>query len=245
MKRRFTIVLAIVPLILFVLPLTSDARAEDGGGKYGSIGVNADLVSRYVWRGFDFGNSVSVQPTLSYTLGGFNIGVWGSYGLSMESSDYDEIDLFASYSINSTAGTFKPLVTDYTFPYLNTKFFDFDEDSTGSHTLELGLAYAGPEKFPVSAFFGVNVYNDDDNSPYLEIGYPVAVDDISLNFFAGASKGISNWYGIDEDEVAILNVGVTAAKSIAVTEQFSLPVAATFVVNPYVEKSYLVFKMSF
>jgi hypothetical protein len=245
MKKRAIVFVSTILIIMAAGQFVDALHAENGESKYGAFGINADLVSRYVWRGFDFGNSVSVQPALSYTLGGLNVGVWGSYGLAMKSSDYDEIDIFASYSISSKAGTFKPLVTDYTFPYLNTKFFNFDEDSTGSHTIELGLAYTGPDKFPVSVFVGVNVYNDDDNSPYFEVGYPVSLNDVSLNLFAGATKGTSAWYGVDEDEIAVLNIGVTAAKAIAVTEQFSLPVAVTFVVNPYVEKSYLVFKMSF
>ncbi len=245
MKHRYLIFILILLLILPLWYSAASLHAEDGAGKYGSIGVNADLVSRYVWRGFDFGNSVYVQPTLSYSLRGFSVGVWGSYPLAYESANYDEIDIFASYALSTDAGVFKLIMTDYTFPYLNTNFFDFSDDSTGSHTVEAGLAFAGPDKCPVSVFFGINVYNDGDHAPYLELGYPVELGAVSLSFFAGGTKGKCSWYAIDEDEVAVLNVGLTAAKTIAVTEQFSLPVAATFVVNPYAEKSYLIFKLSF
>jgi hypothetical protein len=244
MKYRFLILLSALLLILPVSHSATSLYAEETASKYGSVGVNADLVSRYVWRGFDFGNSVSIQPTLSYSLGGFNVGLWGSYALAYESANYDEIDIFASYAISTKAGTFKPLITDYTFPYLNTKFFDFNNDSTGSHTVEAGMAYSGPGNVPITAFFGVNVYNDGDHAPYLELGYPITLNDVSLSFFAGGTKGKCSWYGITKDKIAVLSVGVTASKTVAVTESFSLPVAATFIVNPYSEKSYLVFKIS-
>jgi hypothetical protein len=245
MKYRSLISLSALLLILPLSHFTTSLHAQETVSKYGSVGVNADLVSRYVWRGFDFGNSASIQPTLSYSLGGFNVGLWGSYALAYESSNYDEIDIFASYAIPTKAGTFKPLVTDYTFPYLDTKFFDFSDDSTGSHTVEAGVAYSGTEKFPITAYFGVNVYNDGDHAPYFELGYPINLNDVSLSFFTGGTKGKCSWYGITEDKIAVLNVGVTASKTIVITESFSLPVAVTFVVNPYFEKSYLIFKMNF
>lgn len=244
MKCRARIAALMLLVILPVAHFSTAALAQEAAGKFGSVGVNADLVSRYIWRGFDFGNSVSVQPTLSYSLGGFNMGLWGSYALAYESANYDEIDIFASYAISTKVGTFKPILTDYTFPYLNTRFFDFSDDSTGSHTVEAGLAYTGPEKCPITVLFAVNVYNDSDHAPYLELGYPITLNDVSLAFFAGGTKGKCSWYGITKNEIAVLNIGVTASKTIPVTEKFSLPIAATFVVNPYTEKSFLIFKMS-
>jgi len=42
--------------------------------------VTADLVSHYVWRGSMATGSPTpnFQPTLAYTIGDFEIGVWGS-----------------------------------------------------------------------------------------------------------------------------------------------------------------------
>ena len=37
----------------------------------GQVSLGADVVSRYVWRGVDFGESMSVQPSLSFSAGGF------------------------------------------------------------------------------------------------------------------------------------------------------------------------------
>ncbi len=34
------------------------------------ITVGTDFVSRYIWRGTDFGSSPSIQPTLALVIGG-------------------------------------------------------------------------------------------------------------------------------------------------------------------------------
>jgi hypothetical protein len=49
---------------------------------YSQVSFGADVVSRYVWRGTDFGNSASVQPTLGFSFGNFEIGALGSYALT-------------------------------------------------------------------------------------------------------------------------------------------------------------------
>src|SRR5690625_3783970 len=52
-------------LVFLVAALcATDAEAQ-------RFNVGADIVSRYVWRGTDFGESVSIQPTLSFSAGGF------------------------------------------------------------------------------------------------------------------------------------------------------------------------------
>ena len=47
-------------------------------------------MSRYIWRGTDYGHSPSIQPTLSLTAGGFEIGGWGAIATN---SFFQEIDL--------------------------------------------------------------------------------------------------------------------------------------------------------
>jgi hypothetical protein len=242
-NRSIRFLIAMLTLLPLILP-SSTLRAEDAGSKFGSVEVGSDLVSRYVWRGADFGNSASIQPTLAYSLKGLTVGLWASYPLSYGSANYDEIDLYASYAITTKAGTFTPVLTDYSYPYLGRDFFDFGNDSTGAHTLEAGLSYSGPSQFPVTLVFGANVHNDADHSVYLELGYPVTLNDVSLSFFVGGAKGSSLFYGITGDKAAIINVGLAASKVIAISEKFSLPVAATFVLNPYAERSFLIFKVS-
>ena len=53
--------------------LAAPAQAE--------IGIGADVVSRYVWRGADVGDAVSVQPAIAYSGEAFEIGAWSSWAI--------------------------------------------------------------------------------------------------------------------------------------------------------------------
>lgn len=74
------------------------------------VSLGADVVSRYIWRGLDFGNAVSVQPGLSVAFGDLEVGSWASYAIT--GSTADEFDLYATYAI----GDFSVGLTDYSFP---------------------------------------------------------------------------------------------------------------------------------
>ena len=74
------------------------------------ISIGADVVSRYVWRGTDWGDGASVQPGISYSMGNVEIGAWSSWGLT--SNGANENDLYVSFA----AGPVSITITDYTSP---------------------------------------------------------------------------------------------------------------------------------
>lgn len=198
------------------------------------VTVGVDLYSRYVWRGTDFGNSPSIQPTLKYTNGGFAAGVWGAYATSISSTGttYKETDLFVTYTLpfGLTLGA-----TDFFMP---TGALSADEadyfnytDTTTSHVFEVNAAYA------IKGFTFTGSYCINESSPnsaismggdtYLEAKYTL---ENGINFFAGAGNG---WYAKDFDtKFAVCNVGVGASKTIKITDTFSIPVNGSFIVNP-------------
>jgi hypothetical protein len=140
------------------------------------LNVGADLMSRYVWRGMDYGSSPSIQPTLSFNLGNFELGYWGAIALT---NNYLESDLFLKYSVKG----FSVMLTDYYIPALATNLNDvrysfckspskieFDT-TTGenltkftSHAIEATLQYKGPEKFPISVLVGTYIHGNDKTS---------------------------------------------------------------------------------
>src|SRR6056297_2632945 len=71
-----------------------------------SFYMNADVVSRYLWRGLLYSPNVNIQPTAGLSVGNFFVGAWGSYGIS---DKYAEVDFFAGV----TAGNFMFMVSDY------------------------------------------------------------------------------------------------------------------------------------
>lgn len=224
--------LYLVPLLLLCGVGTAHAQVDAG----------ADIVSRYVWRGTDFGESASIQPYLSVGSGGFEIGTWGSFAVDPASANANEHDLWISYSVESSSGTFSFGATDYYFPNAGVGFFDFSDNGEGAHQIEPYVGYSGPESFPISLSVRMFTYNEPDNSVYLAAGYPWAVDGVDLTASIGTSAGESVMYGTDTFGVVHLALGVS--KDIPLTEQFALPIGVSYILNPYAERSYLVFGIS-
>ena len=123
-------------------------------------------------------------------------------------------------------------LTDYFFPSYEgeqPEYFDYD-----NHTLEANVSYEA-SGFSVSA----NMYLDDntDNDLYVELGYdfgPVSI------FIGGGNESYT-----EDTDFAICNIGITGKKDIKITDSFTVPVYASFIVNPDIEQTYMVFGMSF
>ena len=209
------------------------------------VSIGADVMSRYVWRGFDFGEALSIQPALEYSRGPVTVGTWASYSVGTDSGNANEHDLYISVS----AGPFSFGVTDYYFPNAGAGFFEFG-DGDGAHTIEPFVGFGGTESFPVSLTVASFVYNDPEYSTYFEASYPFVVEETELSVAVGALTVLdgddvdgSGIYGSTSD-FAVTNVSLSASRAIPITDTFSLPVGVSFVLNPDLERTYLVFGVS-
>lgn len=247
MKINFTKI-SVALLIL----ISSILFGQPKGGFDASLG--GGLVSRHIWRGLEIGatqNSPAVphiQPiaVVGYSFGApgkVELGFLGTYGISNE---YSESDFFLRYAVDTKSGTFAFRVFDYHYPFKGLAFTDFDNDGNGAHTLELSLQYSGPVNFPIGVFVSNNFYNviPDDKTLYIELNYPVLIEDIALNFFTGVAQGQSMWHVVTTDKFEVTNIGFSAAKSLQVSETFVLHVSAIWTYNPHLKKSYIQFKIS-
>lgn len=211
--------------------------------KKSNLDVGSDFVSRYVWRGTDFGNSPSIQPYLSYSIGGFEIGTWGS--VSMNGADMQEVDLYASYTF--VKDMFSVGVIDYFFPssmVTMNRYFDYSESATG-HIFEGSLSFNGTEKVPLSFSAFYNFYGaDKDNSWYFELGYNGSCKYVDFNVFAGATTGKGIYLTPGSDGFSVVNVGLGVSKEIQITEKWALPVFGQLITNPQAQNIFLVFGFS-
>ncbi|HYW36457.1 MAG TPA: hypothetical protein VE868_13695 [Balneolaceae bacterium] len=218
------------------------ARAQD-------FNAGADFVNRYVWRGFDFGNSFSVQPHLEFSVGNFTIGNWASYAISPVDNNKasafgaSENDLYASYNF----GPFAVGVTDYYFPTSGPDFFNYDNGGNGAHYIEPNVSITGGKSFPLTLYAAFNAYNDPDHSVYLAATVPFTVHNTDLSFTIGGvptsgKNGTAGYYG--NSKAAITNIKLSASHSIKITDDFSLPLFGSYIINPYIKKSYAVFGIS-
>ena len=233
------------------------------------INIGADLVSRYVWRGTDYGNSPGIQPSFSVGIKGFEIGAWASYALvsysqkindstTMSMGNYAEFDLFLSYTFK----WFTVSVTDYFFPNpmtpnSNNKYFNWKNASTG-HTLEAALSFNGTDKVPLSLYVGTLIYGADKDkdstgvyglgsnnnySTYIEASYTFNIKKIGVDLqpFIGGIPFGSSWYG---PYGGVINLGFTASKELQITNKYSLPVYVSIITNPQSESAFFVFGLT-
>lgn len=224
--------LPLIALCLGVLP-PAPVQAQ-------SFDLGATLTNRYVWRGLDFGDAAAVQPSLSFSQAGLTIGAWGSFEMSPQAgSAVNENDLYASYAVQTSAGTFSVSVTDFYFTNPGSDFFDYSDD--GSHVIEPGIGYSGL----VSLSASLNVHGAD-REVWLEVSYPFTVEEVDLALALGGTPNDgSGYYGTDADtDAAITKLSLSASKSIEITDSFSLPLRASYYVNPYLARSYFLFGIS-
>ena len=98
MKNKYILFVGFITLACFT---SLHVNAQSGEPAF-PFKVTADLVSHYVWRGSMATGSPTpnFQPTLAFTKGNFEIGVWGSTDFV---GSYKEVDPYVSL----TAGQFK------------------------------------------------------------------------------------------------------------------------------------------
>ncbi len=206
------------------------------------INSGVDLVSRYIWRGTDFGDSPSIQPALSVSAGHFEFGGWGAVSTT---HSYKEFDLYAKASFSD----FFVVLTDYYIPTLNglpaspdNRYFVYGDTST-CHTLEASLGYKSSGKYPFWLQANLFFYGNDKHwgydaakdsasesyySSYIEAGYSFSYRNTGADVFAGFTP-VAGAYG---NKAGIVNIGLTVSKNLQITESFDLPLKTSLIFNP-------------
>jgi hypothetical protein len=208
--------------------------------------VSADIVSRYVWRGMALSSSPAFQPQISCTLGNFEIGSWSSYTFTTE--PLQEADLYLSYSVGGLNLTLYDYYNPIELADTSENYFDWNSNTT-RHILEGNISWSGIGDLPITFLAAVMFYgNDRDDSSknyystYVEASYPFTLHGgMELNVFAG----ITPFAGMYAEKFALVNLGCTLSKEIKITDNFSLPVSGSLVINPDSKKIYGVVGISF
>lgn len=201
--------------------------------------IAADFVSQYIWRGLDLGD-VSIQPTLgvgykglsltawgnvglsnssdtkefdltlSYTIGGFNIGItdyWFNLGLDPENR-------YFKYDAHGTNHLFEANIG-----------YDF-----GFASLQWYTNFAGND--------GLNKDGKRAYSSYVEANVPFKLVKVDWTATAGVVPYATDLYGTTG--FAVTNLALKATKDIKITDSFSIPIFGQVVANPCSQKAYLV-----
>lgn len=212
-----------------------------------SFSLNADIVSRFVWRGLPLDLHANIQPGTSVSFKNITLGAWGSYAFS---NNFAEVDLFLSYDIGAfTFAVFDYYNEDETDLSFNN-YFQFSDKGTRvtPHSVEGQISFNGTENLPVSISLGTFIYGNDRDaenkncySTYLELGYEHNIGENTLSYFLGGT--ITE--GFYAEKAAIVNLGFKAARELNLSETASFPISASLIINPYAKDIFFVFGLTF
>ena len=157
---------------------------------FAEVNVSADVVSRYLWRGADYGNAMAVQPSISYTSGSVTVGYWGSQALN---GAFNETDLYVGIDLGSFALT----ITDYT---------DTAPDlfKVGDADIEVMASFSAGDISVAAAIMATN-----DTDLWVELGYglgQIGDADVSVSLGVGNEQYSSN----GDPKLALLGINASS-----------------------------------
>jgi hypothetical protein len=168
------------------------------------------------------------------------------------------------YRIKAGFGDIRLGVTDYYFPdglvkevevdsngvetitYPPSTWLNWEDNGEGAHTIEINLKFEGNKKFPMWFLVAYNVYNDPNNSLYLEAGYTFNVLLNKLTLYLGSAIGASSWYQFNfKDGVLrgdyMTSFGLTFSREIYLSDWLIIDFALADVINFYQERNTILF----
>ena len=201
--------------------------------------ISGDIVSSYIWRGQDLGD-VSLQPTLGIGYQGLSLTAWGNVGLSnaADTKELDLTLSYTMGGFNigvtdywtNAGGDPQARYFKYNAHATNHVFeanigYDF-----GFASLQWYSNFAGND--------GMNNDGDRAYSSYFEVSAPFKLATVDWTATAGAVSFATDYYGTTG--FAVTNLALKATKEIKITDTFSVPVFGQVVANPCSQKAYLV-----
>ncbi|MBR7018330.1 MAG: hypothetical protein IKH99_05710 [Prevotella sp.] len=201
--------------------------------------ISGDIVSSYIWRGQDLGD-VSLQPTLGIGYQGLSLTAWGNVGLSnaADTKELDLTLSYTMGGFNigvtdywtNAGGDPQARYFKYNAHATNHVFeanigYDF-----GFASLQWYSNFAGND--------GMNNDGDRAYSSYFEVSAPFKLATVDWTATAGAVPFATDYYGTTG--FAVTNLALKATKEIKITDTFSVPVFGQVVANPCSQKAYLV-----
>lgn len=202
--------------------------------------AGADVVSRYVWRGMSLGDA-SIQPTAGLSYKGISLSAWGSYdflnsksvkefdltlsystgGFNIGVTDY----YFSYYGAENKYFEYRAHETSHVWEA--NIGYDF-----GPVAVQWFTNFAGAD--------GVNKDGDRAYSSYFEVSAPFKLAECDWVAKVGAVPYATTSYVESTDKFAVTNISLRCTKELSLCKKVSLPVFAEGICNPNTKKGYLV-----
>jgi hypothetical protein len=184
-------------------------------------GVNVDLMSHYVWRGFALTDGFAFQPSAWVATRGLTFTSWSSWS-STDAGCFDADDCPAlrehDFTLDYTRSVGKAAVSvgyiNYLFPPYRTDAAKAADAVGVTNEIYAGVTFSAPANPFVKAYFDVDG-DDTDSSKgtYLQFGVsqpiPLAEGKATLTPLFSVAYNFSQW--IPEDDWNDANLGVKLA----------------------------------
>lgn len=236
-------------LLLVMLTLSTALHADDSipaNNNNSPLSISLELTTKYIWRAIEYGDAPTSFAIINYERKGFSAYAEGVYAFN---GSHSEVDLGVAYNYKwLTVG-----LNDYYYPTSvgeKDHYFKLSSRKTG-HYIE-GAATIAPDKIPIwltlsTYFWGADKKPSNDKnaySSYAEIGYSHSFNDnnvASLAVGAALNKGFYTDY---EHGFNVVNITAKYATSFKFGK-YKLPVSASYILNPYCNKSYVTLSVYF
>lgn len=233
-------ILLFLPLLLLTTMVDAEEKLKES-----PFSASLELSTKYMWRGIEYGTAPTVFPMIGYTAHGFNAFAMGGYAIN---GSHQEVDLGVSY----TAKEFTVGVSDYYYPSSvgeKDGYFKLSNRETG-HWVEAYATWTGT-KIPLWVTVSTYIFGADKNedgkqmySSYAEVGYTHSfADDNNISLCVGANLN-KGFYTNNESGFNVVNVNAKYSTAFKFGS-FKLPVSASYVLNPYRNKSFFTMSLYF
>lgn len=229
-------------LLLFTLPFVSISADDSIPSNHDNspFSISLELTTKYMWRAIEYGDAPTSFAIINYERKGFTAYAEGVYALN---GSHSEVDLGVAYNYKWLSVG----VNDYYYPSSvgeKDHYFKLSSRKTG-HYLE-GAITVAPEKIPLwltlsTYFWGADKKPSNDKnaySSYAEIGYSYAFNENNLASLAVGAALNKGFYTDYEHGFNVVNITAKYATSFKFGK-FRLPVSASYILNPYRNKSYV------
>ena len=201
MKRRISSIISLMFILIAFTTFNANAETEK------SASASVDVMSSYMWRGFELHEDAAIQPSVGITYGSFGVNLWSDY--NTETKEAAETDLTLNY-------TFAMDKLSFDIGYI---YFGLD-NATDTQEVYVSIAY----NMFLSPALAVYYDFDEGRGTYLEasIGHDIAVgSDMTLSLGGSVSYNADSAYSIGGYD-DFHNANVSAALSIPVNNEISI-----------------------
>ena len=209
-------------------------------------GVNVDLFSHYVWRGFALTDGFAFQPSVYVSTKGLTLTSWSSWS-STDAGCFDVDDCPALREHDFTVDFTKPVgKATVSVGYINYLFPPYKVDAAkaadavgGTNELYAGVTFAAPGNPFVKAYFDVDGDDiDTSKGTYLQFGVsqaiPLAEGKATLTPMFSIAYNFDQWIADGGCDVTDPSSGSRCWNDANLGVKLGIPVNAHFTITPSV-----------